>query len=375
MQNHDEDKIDDSAMDGPPEPSLVDVAIGVVVSHRNWSECSDTNEALAVWGESAEEVEAALRARGYGEKLDRAILALDKENHAHGQCVSGCKDPSHIADNLHIAWCDTKIRIHDLRAMKASAERDGFSWGGSDAQDLERLETSERICTEDEFWAFIEPFGWGTATTDSQAIKVALLHQLTPIKAGALRDQLDVLTGALHQRLEAERVRLECGDDSYQDLLAHVVGLGRAEYEKALADPRLLEERCDKRQYTESFSYALPYPNDFEYLTLAHYQSRATELRSVYEVLRDDEAFQKILSPTQVVLAALALVAEGKVDDALRCEKTTRDAADAISTFYRQQGQRFGVFVDGSRAGNPHGVHNLFIDLRRYFVPFQEKSS
>lgn len=63
-----------------PAGLLPEAAIGAVLGHRNWSQCSDFEEAIKVWGENVAELEKALRANGHGDELDRAVAALDAEN-------------------------------------------------------------------------------------------------------------------------------------------------------------------------------------------------------------------------------------------------------------------------------------------------------
>lgn len=316
-------KYADDAITTPPKPSVIEAAIGAVLGRRNWGNISDRHEAHKVWGENMDELEQALRAEGYGALLDKGIVDLDIENHAHGQCHEECKDPSHNADALS------------------------------------------------KFWSTTEPFGWGTKTTDSEAIKVALLRQLTPLEADAIRSQFDKLTHALSQALRAKHIRLECGDDSYWDLMAHVVGLGRAEYEKALADPQLLKARCDSGKFTESFAYALPHASDFEYLTLEHYIGRAAELRTKYDEAFQDDDHEKIHAHCQIIIGTLALVQEGMITPAMEREKATRASAAEIEKYYQEGRQRFGGgMIDGGSIANPHGVYNLFIDLKRYYIPF-----
>lgn len=313
----------------PLRPSpLVEAAIGAVLGHRNWSRISDTDEAAKVWGENMAELERALHDGGYGALLDKGIVDLDIENHAYGQCHEECKDPS-----------------HDAAALA-------------------------------EFWSIIEPFGWGTKTTKYDDIKVALLRQLTPEKAMMLRAQLDKLMHALSQALRAKHIKLECGDDSYWDLMAHVVGLGRAEYESCLMNPQLMKARCDGGGFTESFAYALPHANDFEYLTLKHYADRAAQLRAQYDEAFQDDAHEPIHAHAQIVIGTMALIQEGMITSAMEGEQATRNSAAAIEKYYRDGMQRFGIAViDGGSIANPHGVYNLFNDLKRYYIPFQSTSA
>ena len=68
-----------------------------------------------------------------------------------------------------------------------------------------------------------------------------------------------MLFRSLEQRLlnwETETgERIEAGDDSFRDLVNHLIGLGREAYEGALADPASVAARARARDYRESFAY------------------------------------------------------------------------------------------------------------------------
>jgi hypothetical protein len=67
----------------------------------------------------------------------------------------------------------------------------------------------------------------------------------------------------LKQQVETYEERsgeqIPAGDDSLNDLLHHIIGLGQREYEAALADPALVAARAKRRDYRESFSYIEQY--------------------------------------------------------------------------------------------------------------------
>jgi len=91
----------------------------------------------------------------------------------------------------------------------------------------------------DMFWDLVDSIGWGT------------------------RDHFDQAQEYLIECLESwededEDRSFGVSDDGFQDLTAHIVGLGEAEYSKVCKDPRLAVTRASNRDYTESFRYALP---------------------------------------------------------------------------------------------------------------------
>src|SRR4051794_33456129 len=64
----------------------------------------------------------------------------------------------------------------------------------------------------------------------------------------------------LAKRLEAwesEHTPIEAGDDSFGDLVSHLVGLGREEYTATFADPERAASRARARDYVKSFAYVL----------------------------------------------------------------------------------------------------------------------
>ena len=132
---------------------------------------------------------------------------------------------------------------------------------------------------ESVFWKFVHSIGWGTKTTDSKKIKEGLMTTIDLDFANSIRDTGHMLKGKLgaaidrwEQREESDPVtgkwkrnpRLPVGDDSYEDLRWHIIGLGKAEYEKNLANPELAYARAVKGDYKESFAYAIPNSYDFK---------------------------------------------------------------------------------------------------------------
>ena len=58
--------------------------------------------------------------------------------------------------------------------------------------------------------------------------------------------------------------QLPVGDDSYEDLRAHIIGMGRKEFQKVMRNPELAYDRAVDGKYTESFSYAIPSRSDYQ---------------------------------------------------------------------------------------------------------------
>jgi len=122
--------------------------------------------------------------------------------------------------------------------------------------------------TIETFWAIVEKIGWGTKTTDYEAVRAGLMKGRTPAECDELRGiLLSKRTRLVMALADAERLekipRLPVSDDGLCDLTNHVVGLGRKAYEGALADPRWVYDLALANGYKESFAYCFPHPEDW----------------------------------------------------------------------------------------------------------------
>jgi hypothetical protein len=119
-----------------------------------------------------------------------------------------------------------------------------------------------KAMTEAAFWRITEPYGWGTKTTNDKRILKDLTKKLSPEEAielrGTYRHLYDKLSNAVEAYEAKHRVYTELGDDSFGDLIAHIIGMGKAEYHAALRSPARAIARARKHDFKESFAYALP---------------------------------------------------------------------------------------------------------------------
>lgn len=121
--------------------------------------------------------------------------------------------------------------------------------------------------TKKEFWNIVEKLGWGTKTTDYEAISDELSRTLTPDQIEEFRDLCYKFERALGDTWGGLEGFCEIcpgfiSNDGYGDFLAHSVGLGKKEYEAVLADTELAIRRFTSHDYVESFAYAIPWPDE-----------------------------------------------------------------------------------------------------------------
>jgi hypothetical protein len=117
-------------------------------------------------------------------------------------------------------------------------------------------------------WALIEEINWKSRSRTRRGYeggKQFLLDNFTKETCDALRDFAKKQKNALYVRVanyesDYGRCGNYGGDDSYDDMLWHVVGLGEDIYNMIMDNPKLL----DRIDFVESFSYCLSYEYEYE---------------------------------------------------------------------------------------------------------------
>lgn len=237
-------------------------------------------------------------------------------------------------------------------------------------EEIDRFEKGEI-----DFWSFTEPYGWGTKTTDFKEIKKDLMRRLTAEQAHAFRKSFEEYRGALYKA--CFHTVEGCGDDSFSDLISHIVGLGRKEYEATLANPRLAQNRCRENKYTESFAYAIPSKDSYEDITIEHYLKWAADIIEVYgkildaseddipwlPKLRDDLDFVSCKCKAFIVTKDPKFMLE----EGLAVAATAEKVAEYMNRLNRSWFPEKGTLAHAvGQAGNKYFVWNLLTDLRDY---------
>jgi hypothetical protein len=247
---------------------------------------------------------------------------------------------------------------------------------------LDDLLGKAKLAPEDAdwFWSITEPFGWGTKTTDNDAIEAALMRTLSADEADRLSGVFGKLKYAL-DKLLGKRTDIDVGgDDSWDDFLSHIVGLGRAEYEAVLADPMLAVERGNKGKYTESFAYCLPCAADYERAKPGWYIKWATRgegaFRTILGASDDDIPWLPKIRPDLEALAD-AFGAYATSEDwkpLLARDADLRAAAERVELTLRKLSGNFEneALSDAVHtAQNKYLTWNILTDMRKFLINAQ----
>ena len=229
---------------------------------------------------------------------------------------------------------------------------------------------------EGEFWKMVAKIGWGTKTTDYKAIKAAILNKYHSAKqVDGIRETFGKLKGTLTKRLdswmasEAPALGVQSwgtGDDGFDDLISHIIGLGWKEYQAVMKDPKLAWDRAQKYKYKESFTYAIPWKNDTDEQDPLRFAKWAKRAIGEYQVILNDPDLQAFHKDTKKLMALLKIMAANKPEAyyAKRGE-ATKLAMKIWDGWKRVKGR---LPRDSVEMVRPWGVENLGNDLHdEYF--------
>ena len=119
---------------------------------------------------------------------------------------------------------------------------------------------------EEIFWKAVDDMGWEANGFDYDKIgkdlEARIWAEYGDQQAGEIAKSLRLFMNNPYRRLykAVDKAARDAkayvgGDDSFDDLLNHIIGLGKAEYDRVMENPILAVERFQRDDYRESFAY------------------------------------------------------------------------------------------------------------------------
>jgi len=243
--------------------------------------------------------------------------------------------------------------------------------------------------SDSEFWSWIKRIGWGTRTTDHDAVRRALMTMWPSDYADEFNETLDKMEGRLYKRIfEWEKEAIASGelrgevfysDDAISDLISHIVALGKREYDAVMKNPSLAAERFKKNDYTEAFSVAIPSTYFYKNQNITKYKEWAQDLDDQYaKILRDrSEEARSFQRGAKLMRGYLAPLLAGDIAGFIANEQAAKKVSEEMSEAYhegirRQRRVNPDAYfeIDGSDVlGNMWAVWNLYSDVRKMHGP------
>jgi hypothetical protein len=161
------------------------------------------------------------------------------------------------SDQLSVLFADGR---HSLSGHEAVTWRDATELFKDIAyRTLSGLpSTTESPMLDDTFWATVSALDWDHCRDDiAVGSKLqAMIPCLDILRFANKRHEKHMRMTTVLETFESNTgVVIEGGDDSVSDLVNHIIGIGRVEYEATLAKPARAAARADAGDYQESFAY------------------------------------------------------------------------------------------------------------------------
>lgn len=141
------------------------------------------------------------------------------------------------------------------------------------------MKADPKIKQELKYWSILQSVMWACANAESfELIKARLVREygVDAVFAAqfgrAQKEALDQIVSS-YEKVYACRCGDYGGDDSFSDMLWHVVGSGKVFYDEVVRNPKVL----DGLRFKESFSYVLPIMEDIQKSEFAYHEDRAYE--------------------------------------------------------------------------------------------------
>jgi hypothetical protein len=232
-------------------------------------------------------------------------------------------------------------------------------------------------CTPELFWAEVALIGWSDSPEKKfyDKAKARLLRRWTGEFLEEFNEIKDELQSKLARAVEAKEQETGestgCGDDGWGDLMNHVIGLGKEEYEASLADPMRVIKRGQAYNYAESFGYCVPYGSDIEYISKGLYIKRAREIVENLTQLKQSR-FGGDFEDLEPLLQLMMRVVNGRLD-----LLQTEGLGERVAKLRKEREARLRVEREALRVLDPQGwlFDNTVSDARTYLGDSDEETA
>lgn len=219
------------------------------------------------------------------------------------------------------------------------------------------------------FWDLVEQCNWKT-NKDYEQIYKFLKGKLSKEECELFRDTFRKHKSRLYKILDC--VVKNLGDDSFDDLLSHIIGLGEDYYSKVVRNPLLAKTRAENYDFEESFAYCIPFPSDYK----KQEQTNDILFEDVNRYINklsccdfDDEE-EDLKALVEELIGIFSLVKNKEFDKFLKAENRAIQIKNAIEdrlNCFSEKARKYGFSVSlnsNSLAMVGIFIQNLYLDVK-----------
>jgi len=207
------------------------------------------------------------------------------------------------------------------------------------------------------FWEIVESLNWKEASEIEKlaidSVKLNLLVTLSPNEVVGFGNYFSEVYRLVEKHVDTALDDCDAyvSDDSFSDLISHIIGLGEDFMNKAFDDYQVIRDLADSGDYVESFSYLIPSIEDYEKLNKGHYAELARKYAQETKNLSEAEK----LGDQITVDKFLDKVSNYDFKDILPL------AVRVYEYWYSEEGKKANLDVHNRYNG--YGVPNLASDI------------
>ena len=231
--------------------------------------------------------------------------------------------------------------------------------------------------TDADFWKAVESVNWDAVKKEkSSTVKARLVKVWSLEFTKEFRDIMRAKHSLLYKKIEKweKYTDKSCslGDDSFGDLIDHIIGLGEKEFTAVMENPELAYNRAVKHAFTESFSYVIPYEDDYKVAAdpMAHFAEFAGRIKPDLVALHEHPVLSGHVFPDLSGLLADLSRVENREKPKLSAKTVLalmEDVENSIQQVEKTMKVKLIIREDPSGFGygnfNPHGCINLYNDM------------
>jgi hypothetical protein len=195
------------------------------------------------------------------------------------------------------------------------------------------------------FWTIVDEIKWPKKGYDEA--KLWFMQHYSVEEAKAFTEIFLKKKSELARASEEDRC---C--DSWDDTLAHIIGLGEEEYTRNIKQPDLIVKRERDMDYKESFAYCIPFSDDYKKLTDNGYDTYINwtkELITELESADEDDIPPKLYRQFPKIIEVLHLLVD-------------KNWPEAVKRYHAY----FGPGYADDWPLDSFGIPNFVSDLERY---------
>lgn len=240
-------------------------------------------------------------------------------------------------------------------------------------QTIHRMATVPVAISGSDFWSLVDRIGWGTKTTDYKLVKRSLMSSFTPAQCEGIAEKegefRHALTVVFDKYLNDNDVELGLGDDSFGDLMHHIVGLGKSIYNACMKNPALAVGIARSGKYSEAFNYCIPMADDFDNLNVGKFVKWAESVKEQIKRVFGDHKYKALWPDAKALIEDLEYMIQGDYRNFLNTTTEGKLLSERIARQWLFLQPKNTFAAESTALSNKWAVWNLYSDVQEYLEP------